>query len=335
MGYRNDTQPDPRYFDFGNAFMGGIQQAEDTQRRDQLIGIEQQQYGLQERRQGMMEEQYMRELQAQKAQRQQQQASRAQYAKLFEEVGLDPGLADTEGADELAQHILEQRTAAPEQPKLMKGPGGVMVPEVAGAQSYMEPPSAGPTGGDRQAYMQWYLAQPPEVQAKINEANRGYSGPEGAEDISEARARGRAVGDAAGDRQAKEPILESLGYVVSEIDKQLDETTTGGPLGLAGRVGGVTDSQDAMRFDNLQQQLSTELRAIFRIPGEGTLSDWEQKQYGLQLPDRKYSAANNRKILGDIKTRSAARVTGELSTNQSSATPKRVKVDADGNVIGN
>ncbi len=129
---------DPRYFQFGNAFVGGMNQAQENQRRQQLTDIEQGQYGLQQRRNSMLEDQYMRGLEADKSAGLQKQQSREVYRRIFEEAGLDPGLADTEGADELAAHILENKIN-PEQPKLMKGPGGVMVPEVAGAQAYVEP----------------------------------------------------------------------------------------------------------------------------------------------------------------------------------------------------
>jgi hypothetical protein len=78
---------------------------------------------------------------------------------------------------------------------------------------------------------------------------------------------------------------------------------------------------------------------VFRIPGEGTLSDREQQQYGLQLPDRKYSATNNEAILKDMETRVALRLGQKPPGAEAASAPpaggpqgKRVRVDANGNV---
>jgi hypothetical protein len=83
----------------------------------------------------------------------------------------------------------------------------------------------------------------------------------------------------------------------------IDRATTGGWLGVGGAIGSVTNSQNAKAFDNASEQLSTEMRKIFRIPGEGSLSDKEQAQYGLQLPKRGNSAELNRQILQDLQVR--------------------------------
>ena len=83
----------------------------------------------------------------------------------------------------------------------------------------------------------------------------------------------------------------------------LETTPQGGWLGITGIVGAATDTQAGKTFDNNVEQMSTELRKIFRIPGEGTLSDKEQAQYGIQLPKKTNSAELNAQIVNDLKVR--------------------------------
>jgi len=86
----------------------------------------------------------------------------------------------------------------------------------------------------------------------------------------------------------------------------LDNTAQGGYFGLGGALGSGT--QAAKEFDNMREQLSTEIRTMFRIPGEGALSDKEQAQYGIQLPARGNSKELNKRILTDVMTRAQSRV---------------------------
>jgi hypothetical protein len=46
------------------------------------------------------------------------------------------------------------------------------------------------------------------------------------------------------------------------------------------------------------------MRKIFRIHGEGAMSDKEQAQYGIQMPKRENSAELNRQIIQDLMVRS-------------------------------
>lgn len=131
---------------------------------------------------------------------------------------------------------------------------------------------------------------------------------------------------------AKTAAGNSMGYVISQFRGEptvgadgkttytggiLDKAMQGGMMGVTGLAGKVFDSQDQKRFDNLKQQMSTELRTLFRIPGEGALSDSEQKQYGLQLPDVTYDKANNEAILRDVESRIKLR----LAPNPGGAKP--------------
>ena len=87
----------------------------------------------------------------------------------------------------------------------------------------------------------------------------------------------------------------------------INTTTTGGYLGVKGAL--TSGTQSAKEFDNASEQLSTEMRKIFRIPGEGSLSDKEQAQYGVQLPKRGNNPELNRKIINDLMTRARNSVT--------------------------
>jgi len=123
---------------------------------------------------------------------------------------------------------------------------------------------------------------------------------------AEAAARAKAETNAAKD--AKNPVLDSMKYVIGQYADIFPKINTGGPMGAVGKASKVFDSQDTMRFENLNQQLSTELRTVFRIPGEGTLSDREQAQYGLQLPSVNYDQATNEAIIKDLETRAGIRI---------------------------
>lgn len=158
--------------------------------------------------------------------------------------------------------------------------------------------------------------------------------PAGVKARTEAQAR--AEGEAAGGQAAKAPAQASMDYVIDRFRGVIDKTPQGGPMGAKSVTGLFTDFQQTREFDNLREQLSTEIRTAFRIPGEGTLSDREQAQYGIQLPDRKNASFLNNKILDDIKARTGLRLGTNVGGPRASATgPVRVKVDAQGNVIGN
>lgn len=107
---------------------------------------------------------------------------------------------------------------------------------------------------------------------------------------------------------AKMPVLQSMDYVADQMRSAFKSVKTGGPMGIQGKLSGVLDYQDASMIDNLAQQMSTELRTIFRIPGEGALSDKEQAQYGLQLPTRNFDEAKNEQILRDLQNRARLRL---------------------------
>lgn len=100
---------------------------------------------------------------------------------------------------------------------------------------------------------------------------------------------------------AKGTAVKRVDDVASRIESQMGRVRTGGPLGVVGALSRVFDSQDAKLFESYRQQLSSALRTALRIPGEGALSDFEQRQYGLQLPELGQSAENNLQILRSLQ----------------------------------
>lgn len=140
---------------------------------------------------------------------------------------------------------------------------------------------------------------------------------------------------------SKTNAAKGMDYVVNQFKGTPDQpgaletATQGGPLGVKGLLGKVFDSQDSKRFDNLKEQMSTELRTLFRIPGEGTLSDKEQAQYGIQLPQVTNSKENNEAIIKDIQARIAARLdTGANPLmSQGNKSPPRAGMVQDGYVF--
>jgi hypothetical protein len=118
-----------------------------------------------------------------------------------------------------------------------------------------------------------------------------------------AKAEGGAVGDARGSQDAKAPAKASFQLATDNMRQSIGSATQGGPLGVAGAAGKLFDYGDNRLFESRREQLSTELRTVFRIPGEGTLSDQEQRQYGLQLPSIYNPPEVNEQIMKDLEGR--------------------------------
>lgn len=136
-------------------------------------------------------------------------------------------------------------------------------------------------------------------------------------------AQGKAEGEAAGGQAAKSPAKKSFDYVVSQFRPMLGKTMQGGLFGIKGKSGTVLDKANKERFENLREQLSTELRTVFRIPGEGTLSDQEQKQYGVQLPSTDYESQTNEQILNDVTERVRLRLESSIESSSAPSAPKQ------------
>lgn len=124
-----------------------------------------------------------------------------------------------------------------------------------------------------------------------------------AQRLAAAKGEGQATGEAAGAQAAKAPVVASFDAALSNMADSVSKAQQGGFLGVKGKAAPAMDKRNADLFNSRIQQLSTELRTIFRIPGEGSLSDSEQAQYGLQLPKLTFDAETNAQILKDLNQR--------------------------------
>jgi hypothetical protein len=147
-----------------------------------------------------------------------------------------------------------------------------------------------------------------------------------AQALATAKAEGGAVGDARGAQDAKAPAKASFQLATDNMRKSIGSATQGGPLGIKGRMGALFDYGDNRLFDSRREQLSTELRTVFRIPGEGTLSDQEQRQYGLQLPSVLNPPEVNEQIMKDLEGRVKLRT--ETPVTQQGAAPAQAAAPA-------
>lgn len=125
---------------------------------------------------------------------------------------------------------------------------------------------------------------------------------------------------------AKTKSAENFRYLANQFmgkNGLSQKTLSGGPLGVQGLAGKVFDYKDNSVFNNAKEQLSTELRTLFRIPGEGSLSDKEQAQYGIQLPDPRNNPEVNEKIINDL----LYRVNNKVSASSNSLSPKSQPIE--------
>lgn len=247
-----------------------------------------------------------------------------------------------------------QKAKQQQQQKFMNvGAGGTVIDPATGKVIYSNPAKASEGPANWEEWLK-YNALPPDEKKEYLEMKRNQNALQlvdvaggkqifnkasgalqgvttaeqegaGAGAIANAAAIGKATGEATGGQAAKAPAQASMDYIIGEFDKQLPETAQGGPFGVVGKVGGVFNYKDAQRFDNLREQLSTELRTVYRIPGEGTLSDREQAQYGIQLPSRDNHPDVNRAILNDLRQRTNLRLQTPVGNSPPAPTVKRRK----------
>jgi hypothetical protein len=302
MGRYNDVQPDPRYFDFGNAFMGGMQQSRENNRRDQMVDLERQQQQFYQQR---IQQQMAMEQAQMQAQQQQSAASKEQYRKVFEQVGLDPGLADTEGADELFAHIMEQSLAPPEQPKLIEDHTGALVPEAPGVRPYHEPKApAAPKGPGTLYQVMGPDGKPMFVPAEQAVGQQPFVKPK--DDKSANVQTGMQLWET-----ALQGLREGLGG------------TNTGPI--AGRIPAFTAAQQ--RAESSVAALAPVLKQIFRVAGEGTFTDRDQAMLLDMIPTRKVDEAAREDVIANIDriVRAKLAVPGAQSSSG-----KRIVYDANG-----
>lgn len=128
--------------------------------------------------------------------------------------------------------------------------------------------------------------------------------------IAQDVAAGKETGTAQGALAGKAPAKASFDISIGNLRKSIGKAMQGA---VAGPAGTVFDYGDKKLFNSRVQQLSTDLRTVYRIPGEGTLSDQEQQQYGLQLPSTDNPPEVNEAILADLEARTKARLETPIS----------------------
>src|SRR5688572_17064436 len=112
-------QPDPRYFDFANSFFGGQQQAQENNRRNAMVGVDQKHAQMREQQMLMQQDEYLRSIQASK----QNALKRQQMQPLLEKALIDEGaspevamfLSESDGAEELFAELMQMRMNPPAQ----------------------------------------------------------------------------------------------------------------------------------------------------------------------------------------------------------------------------
>lgn len=132
--------------------------------------------------------------------------------------------------------------------------------------------------------------------------------------------------------------------------KQLDDikksfTNIQGTMSAGAFGQGRIPSEGGQKFDAAVGRMRSTLTALTRVPGVGSMSDYETKLDQQKFPDRtNYESVTGEQIQGvdDLLTLLERGYDGLLSggAQQSQepaaqAAPRRVKVDAQGNVIGN
>jgi hypothetical protein len=131
------TAVDPRYFQIGNAFLGGMEQAQEGQRRNAMLDLEQRQQQFRES--------------AFDAQSQQADSARASRVMALQEIGLSPEVADALADDPdapqlIMEHRQMQQPKPPGQLYQVAGPQGpVFQPadQAAGQPAYVKPERSG------------------------------------------------------------------------------------------------------------------------------------------------------------------------------------------------
>ena len=119
---------------------------------------------------------------------------------------------------------------------------------------------------------------------------------------------GKGAAQSAQAAREKSPVLGAVNYLAQQFlgdpttntPGAIDKLYSGGFMGAKSKIAPVVDRQDRDNFESLKRQLSTQLRAIFRIPGEGTLSDKDQQDNNLMLPSVEYDPATNKTIMKNL-----------------------------------
>lgn len=153
------------------------------------------------------------------------------------------------------------------------------------------------------------------------------------EQITAAQERAKASAESA----SKQGSVAAFNFLADEMIGTpsnpgiMYKVASGGPMNVYGKASKVFDTQDVNEFENIREQMSTQLRALFRIPGEGTLSDKEQAQYGLTLPSISFDKKINENAIRRLRQIIKLRTSGAAAPIGGAATPS--PMGAQGEVV--
>lgn len=149
----------------------------------------------------------------------------------------------------------------------------------------------------------------------------------------EVDAAGRARGAVAGAREGKAgPVYNAFQTGMRSLEEAMSNTATNP---VAGRLPAVTATQQIA--EGAEATMAPLLKQLFRDSGEGTFTDRDQDLLLKMVPTRKdHPEARKAKIeMIDSIVRAKLGIDGAAPAPSSSGNPRRVRVDAQGNVIGN
>lgn len=135
---------------------------------------------------------------------------------------------------------------------------------------------------------------------------------------------------------------------LQNIKEKFEQGRSGG-MNAFGPGQGMLPTQQGKQFDAAVDQMRSTLTALTRVPGVGAMSDYETKLDQSKFPARTdYETVTAEKIQGiedmlaliengymGLLNGNGAPSEGAPPPQQAATAPKRVKVDAQGNVIGN
>lgn len=149
---------------------------------------------------------------------------------------------------------------------------------------------------------------------------------------TEVDSAGRERGKITGAREGKAPVAyDTFKTGIASLEKAMSNTATGP---VAGRIPAVTAAQQTA--EGAEATMAPVLKQLFRDSGEGTFTDSDQELLMKMVPTRRdHPEARKAKIeMIDSIVRAKLGLDGTAeSGGEPLSAPKRVKVDAQGNVV--
>ena len=312
------SQVDPRYFDFGGAFLGGIEQAHEKQRQQAMFEMQQQQAGLQQRQFGLQEKRFAQEGQQFEAEQKQQK-----YQQLFALASNLDSVADNPQAfEQVKAQIFSNPQLQPLLAEFRLTPEGTTPQNVRGflatarGAAGQEAPGPGPIGSlyqyegaqgpvygtAAQAVGQTPYRAPPQGATGTWSQPVEVTGPDGKPQLIQTHSVTGETRPVQGYRPKIPPsrqgitpkdatvaknkinIVKLARQQLSDIRRKfepLKNSVAAGPFG-AGKI--PTEAGNA--FDRSVDRMRSTLTALTRVPGVGAMSDYETRLDQAKFPNR-------------------------------------------------